>query len=148
LEVCIGGFSLWKVAWIFVMHWDSGRTTTEGGREGEWFFWVVLWLFFWSSCLFAPLFLSCVCVRERLSERKREIFFCDYIFECFEYSFDSILTGFGGGWCVQFLYLFCFLNFVNIFLKLFFWELGEIWIVKSGTFCKGAETFCCRGFRW
>jgi hypothetical protein len=49
-------------------------------------------------------------------------------------SIHSILTSFGGGLCVQFLYLFC-CNFVNIFFKLFFWELGEIWIVKSGTFC-------------
>lgn len=41
-------------------------------------------------------------------------------------SIHSILTGFGGVWCVQFLYIFC-CNFVNFFFKLFFFgELGEI----------------------
>ncbi len=50
--------------------------------------------------LFGPLVYShlfsfrvcvcvCVCVCERERERERESFFCDYIFECFEYSFDS-----------------------------------------------------------
>ncbi len=33
-------------------------------------------------------------------------------------SIHSILTGFGGGWCVQFLYLFC-CNFVEKNFKLF-----------------------------
>jgi hypothetical protein len=78
-------------------------------------------------------FSFCVCVREREIERERErereffvIIFLNVL------SIHSILTGFGGGWCVQFLYLFC-CNFVNIFLKFFFfWGIGgdldcEIW---------------------
>ncbi len=82
------------------MHWDSGRTTSErvvllGGSLN----------FFWSSCLFAPLFLSCVClcvcVREREREREKEREFFEIIF--FNVlSIHSIPTGFGGGWCVQF----------------------------------------------
>ncbi len=81
-----------------ICHALGQRKNNNRGREGGSFGWFSDF-FFWSSCLFAPLFLSCLCVcvcvcvrereRERERESERENFFCDYIFECFEYSLDS-----------------------------------------------------------
>ncbi len=54
-------------------------------------------------------------MRERERERERVFFVIIFLNVL---SIHSILTGFGGGWCVQFLYLFC-CNFVEKNFKLF-----------------------------